>query len=188
MQIKELLLTPNEYSRPGRSILQVKAIVLHWVANSGQDAEAVRDWFELRGNGKYGYGSAHFAIGLEGAIIQCIPVSEIAYHVGSKSYTDYSRYKFGDWAVSSSGSPNYYTLGIELCHINPEGFHTEETLDAAEDLCVHLCERFNLTELDITTHHNIVGWKDCPRWFVEHPEDFQLFQERVKDRLHKAAA
>jgi len=32
----------------------------------------------------------------------------------------------------------------------------------------------------VTTHHNIVGYKDCPRLFVRHPEEFQLFIERVR--------
>ncbi|EMP06592.1 hypothetical protein LEP1GSC124_0472, partial [Leptospira interrogans serovar Pyrogenes str. 200701872] len=36
---------------------------------------------------------------------------------------------------------------------------------------------------DLWTHQGIVGWKDCPRWYNTHPEDWIRFKKRVGDLL-----
>ncbi len=86
-KIIKKFLTPNKYSRPQKKLGEIKAIVIHWVANPNSKAISNRNFFESRKNGKKGYGSAHFIIGLQGEIIQCLPEGEQAYHVGAKHYT-----------------------------------------------------------------------------------------------------
>jgi N-acetylmuramoyl-L-alanine amidase len=88
MERQEKLLTVNPYSRSGQPLSGgVKGIVIHWVANPKTTAENNRNYFEgLKNLGHkkdVRYAGAHFIIGLEGELIQCIPENEIAYHVGA---------------------------------------------------------------------------------------------------------
>lgn len=197
MTIKQQLLTPNEWSRSQRRIKEVLGIVMHWTANPRANAEQNRNYFESRKNGKDGYGSAHYIIGQDGTIIQCIPLEEVAYHCGSsqkdpasgKFYTDYARTKFKHYAENwKTNSPNYCTIGIELCPTDNEGHFTDETINADIALCADLCKRFNLKADDITTHHAIVGWKDCPRLWVRQPELLDAFRASVTDYIARREA
>ncbi len=185
--MKNDFLTINEYSRPGKKRTITSAIVLHWTANPGASAKANRDFFEARKDGRSGYGSANYIIDTDGAIICAIPDDEVSYHCGSsapdpasgKIYTDYARDKFGRFA-SKYSSPNNCTIGIELCPIDAAGNFTEKTLNAAAGLCAELCKKYGLTAGDITTHYAVVGWKSCPLYFVEHPDELERFKNDVK--------
>jgi N-acetylmuramoyl-L-alanine amidase len=129
MNIQREFLTVNPFSRPGQKLSGVKALVIHWVANAGSTARANRNYFEsLRSqslnNAGAIYASAHFIVGLEGEVIQCIPGEEMAYHVGAKTYTPEALGRLGH-------DPNDCTVGIELCHPKADGAFTPETVDAA---------------------------------------------------------
>ena len=197
MTIKQNLLTPNKWSRPQHRIKEVLGIVMHWTANPKANAEQNRNYFESRKNGNDGYGSAHYIIGQDGTVVQCIPTDEIAYHCGSsqkdpasgKVYTDYARKKFKQYAEDwQADSPNYCTIGIELCPIDDYGYFTNLTINSAVALCSNLCKRFNLKAEDITTHHAIVGWKDCPRLWVRQPELLDAFRSSVTDYIARSEA
>ncbi len=178
MNIEKRHLTINPYSRPGELLNEVKAVVMHWVANPGTSAEANRNFFESRKTGEDGYGSAHYIVGLQGEIIQCIPPTEAAWHVGSKTYTRFTH----DYLTN--GNPNYCTVGIELCHQGWDGSFGESTLFSAAELVASLCENFKLNPYrDITTHKAVVGWKNCPKYWCEHPDEFQRFQRMVARRM-----
>jgi N-acetylmuramoyl-L-alanine amidase len=178
MNIQKLLLTKNIFSRPGKALTEVRGIVLHWVANPGTSALANRNYFEnlskqSTGDSAARYASAHFIIGIDGEIIQCVPTSEMAYHVGAKIYKPD--------AISALGHyPNNCTLGIELCHPDATGAFTKATLGAAVELCKTLAAQFNLYQCNFWTHYEITG-KLCPKWFVEHPDDFHFFKTQVAE-------
>ena len=72
------LLTVNEYSRPAAALKKVKGVVIHYTANPGTDALANRNYFEGLKDSHVTKASSHFVIGLDGAIVQCIPSTEIA--------------------------------------------------------------------------------------------------------------
>ena len=197
MTIKQNLLTPNKWSRPQHRIKEVLGIVMHWTANPKANAEQNRNYFESRKNGNDGYGSAHYIIGQDGTVVQCIPTDEIAYHCGSsqkdpasgKVYTDYARKKFKQYAEDyKTNSPNYCTISIELCPIDDHGHFTNLTIDVAVALCSDLCKHFNLKAEDVTTHHAVVGWKDCPRLWVRHPELLDAFRTSVTDYIARSEA
>ena len=192
MNIIEGFLTINPYSRPGRSIVMLKALVLHWTANPMANAKQNRDFFESRKTGMGGYGSAHYVIGQKGEIIHCIPDDEIAYHCGSsqtdpasgKIYTDYARQKFGWFAKNpDKTSPNWITLGIELCPVDIEGTFTADTIQSAAELAAILLKQNNLQIDALCTHNQIVGWKDCPRLWVNNPEKYTQFKQMVKEMI-----
>ena len=181
--VTELLLTPNVYSRPQRQIIP-EGIALHWVENPGQSALAVRNYFEMRRGGKYGYGSAHYIID-DDVILRCIPEHEMAYHVGANSYTEYGVEKYGPY-------PNARLLGIELCHFDWSGKPGAQTEMYAIELCCDICTRHGFNpELDITTHWRITGKVTlrgpCPKWYTEHPSDLVIFKTQVKECMQEKA-
>jgi len=190
MQIIHDFLTVNEYSRPGKKLREVLAVVMHWTANPQANAKQNRDFFDARKTGAGGYGSAHYIIDQSGLIIAAVPEWEVAYHTGSskpdpisgKIYTDEARRRFGRYA-STTSSPNNCTIGVELCPTDDAGNFTPATLQAAEELAAEICARYGLKADDITTHHNLVGWKDCPRLWTNHPELLDEFRLAVKERL-----
>lgn len=194
MTIKREYLTVNEYSRPGRKLRALKAIVMHWTANANANEDQNAWYFEVKKTGMSGYGSAHFIVGQSGNIRQCIPEDEVAYHCGSsqpdpesgKIYTDEARARFGIYA-SANSSPNNCTIGIELCNKDEAGNFTSETIKAAVELCVYLLKKYRLTVKDITTHHNIVGWKNCPKLWTEKPELFEAFKQSVEYEIERGA-
>ncbi|AYK08606.1 N-acetylmuramoyl-L-alanine amidase [Brevibacillus laterosporus] len=177
MKIIEKLLTPNNYSRPRLKVKTIKGIVIHWVAAPMQKAINTWGFFENRKFGKTSSGSAHYIIDLNGDILRCIPENEMAYHVGSKKYTDSALERLSTY-------PNNCTIGIECNHIDMSGKMTSETYQSLLEFCVQLLKRYNLTENDLWLHKEVVGWKDCHRWFVNNPNEWALFKEKVGKALH----
>lgn len=192
MQIIHDFLTKNEYSRPGYELKKVLAIVMHWTANARANAKQNRDFFETRKTGMGGCGSAHYIIDQNGIIIAAVPENEVAYHCGTsqpdpasgKVYTWQARQKFGSYATEKS-SPNYCTIGIELCNVDDAGNFTDATIKSAVELCADICARYKLQTKDILTHHEVVGWKDCPRLWTEKPLLFAAFKADVDDKIKR---
>ncbi len=192
MQIIHDFLTINEYSRPARKLREVLAVVIHWTANPAATAKENRDFFESRKTGAGGYGSAHYIIDQNGIIVAAIPENEIAYHCGTSErdpvsgrvYTDEARQRFGHYAKETS-SPNNCTIGVELCPIDNAGNFTDATINTAIELCADICSRYGLNSGDITTHHNIVGWKDCPRLWTNKPQLLDAFRASVADKIKR---
>ena len=146
--ISQDLLPVNPYSRPGTPLEAVDGVVIHYVGNPGTSAEANRSYFQNLALTHETYASSHFLVGLEGEILQCVPLSEIAY---------------------CSNDRNEDTVSIEVCHPDEGGEFTPETLAAVEKLTAWLCGEFSLTTEDVIRHYDVNG-KICPRYYVEHPE------------------
>ncbi|MGO8696011.1 MAG: N-acetylmuramoyl-L-alanine amidase family protein [Rectinemataceae bacterium] len=178
-------------ARPGVPLDTVLAIVLHWPDAPGQTAEETHDYW-AGGDNKEG-ASAHCAISENGAIIQCVPWREKAFHVGSslpdpasgKIYTDLARNLFGAFAEDpASSSPNHCTIGIEMETVDDLGTYTPATIEAALELCVELCGQFHLDPATrIIRHVDVVGWKRCPAWYIDHPEDLDNFRAAVAAKM-----
>lgn len=192
MHIVSDYITVNEYSRPARKLCEVLGVVIHWTANPAANAKQNRDFFESKKTGMSGYGSAHYIIDQSGIIIAAVPEDEVAYHCGSsdkdpasgKIYTDEARRRFGFYACAAN-SPNNCTIGIELCPIDDDGNFTDKTINAAVELCADICRRHKLPAQAITTHHNIVGWKDCPKLWTEKPQLLEAFILSVEDKIKR---
>lgn len=162
-EIDVQLLTPNPISRPQTKLEKINGIVVHYTANPGTSAQNNRDYFE---NLKALTGpkvSSHFVIGLEGEIIQCIPSSEWAY---------------------ASNERNSDTLSIECCHPDESGKFDAKTYESLVQLTSWLCKRFELTEQQVIRHHDVTG-KLCPKYFVEHEEEWEQFRQDVKTGIQK---
>lgn len=161
-------LDPNPFSRPQLALKKVHAIVVHYTANPGVDAVANRNYFNNLPKAnerkqKKTYASSHFVIGLDGTIVQCIPLEEMAY---------------------ASNDRNSDTVSIECCHKKENGKFTAQTQAALIQLCTYLCIKFDLTEENLIRHYDVMG-KICPKYFVEHPDAWETFKKDVGMELKK---
>lgn len=196
--VQELL--PIGDARPGKNLANILAIVLHWPGAPGQHAEAIAKYWAGPGNTEGA--SAHCAIDQDGTIVQTVPWTELAYHIGSsvpdpasgKIYTDLARELFGEFAdipdpVHPQTSPNHVAIGIEMCHLDELGTYTPETVAAAVELCAYLSEQYHVDPAThIIRHHDVIGFngtthQNCPRWYVDHPEDLDVFRAAVAAKL-----
>lgn len=156
-EIEKMFLTPNQYSRPQKELKSVKGIVIHYTANPGSTAKENRNYFENLKNKRSKYASSHFVVGLDGEIVQCIPLDEIAY---------------------ASNSRNDDTISIEVCHEDKSGKFNEETYDTLVHLVAWLCDEYGLKKEDIIRHYDVTG-KLCPKYFVEHKKEWKKFKNNV---------
>lgn len=158
MEIKQALLTKNPYSRPGTKRLKVTKLVIHWVGNANSTAQANRNYFESLRDKKI-YASAHYIIGLEGEVLQCIPENEIAYH---------------------ATIANEYSIGIENCHPDWNGKFNDKTYKSLIELCADLCKRYNLnSEKDIIRHYDVTK-KECPKYYVTNTNAWMKLKQDIK--------
>ena len=163
--VEKRLLTKNEYSRPGNALGSVKNIVIHYVANPGTSAEANRNYFEnLRKNANNPQGvkaSSHFIVGLNGEVVQCVPLTEIAY-------ANYPR--------------NEDTVSIEVCHPDETGKFNDETYRTVVRLTADLLKIYGLTADDVIRHYDVSG-KECPKFYVEHEDAWTALKEDIRTEL-----
>ena len=157
LSIQHQFLTVNPYSRSGKTLPRVNGIVIHYTANPGSTAQNNRDYFENLKDTKTTSASSHFIIGLEGEVIQCIPLNEVAY---------------------ASNNRNRDTIAIECCHNDESGQFTEETYQSLQALVRSLMETYHLESSDVIRHYDITG-KICPKYFVDHEDKWQEFLETL---------
>lgn len=174
ISVTQMLVPINLYSRPGIKLRNVKGIVLHWTATPNAPAINVVRYFAGLAQTKKVYASAHFVVD-ESSIYQAIPSDEIAYHCGSKTYTEDALHRLGTY-------PNNCTLGIEMC-VNAKGEIAEATFQRTADLVAELLQTYHLTVNDLWTHKGVVGWKDCPLPWVVRPTEFERFRKEVLSRM-----
>ena len=173
----------NPFSRPGSRRTDTYLIVMHWTGNAMQAAAAVQRYFdELATQDPFDtrpdrYASAHYVVGLEGEIYQIMPEDEVAYHCGASTYTADAREELGVYC-SATSSPNWCSIGIELCHPDWTGRFRLETLEAAAELAANLAFRYRLPSSKIWRHHDITG-KRCPRYWVNNDVRLDEFRREV---------
>lgn len=151
------LLTPNEYSRPGKELKKVRGIVIHYTANPGTSAMDNRNYFEGLKDSHATKASSHFIIGLDGEIVQCIPCNEWSY---------------------ASNDRNKDTISIECCIPDDSGMFTKYTYDSLIELVSWLSFRYDLDADDLLRHYDVTG-KNCPKYFVEHESAWEALKEDV---------
>lgn len=120
-------------------------LVLHDTEGDGAPREVV-DYWDRQGKGV----GAHFVIGRDGSIVQCVPLDRIAHHAGfgdaghnvSFGVTDESRddrrgsEPIGSWAPDYG--MNSYSVGIELVHIGNGDGYPKAQLEALDGLIAYL--------------------------------------------------
>ena len=145
------LLSVNAYSRPGTPLDAINGIVIHYVGNPGTTAEQNHSYFAGLAQSGETYASSHFLIGMDGEILQNVPLDEVAY---------------------CSSQRNNDTLSIECCHPDDAGEFTRETYDALVKLIRWLMDYYELDTSQVLRHYDVTG-KECPRYYVQHPEAWE---------------
>lgn len=159
--VKQEFIRKNIFSRPDVSRRKVNNIVLHYVANPGSSAEGNRNYFDSLADQDSQKGgtstSSHFIVGLEGEVIQCIPINEIAY---------------------ANAPRNEDTLSIEVCHPDDTGKYSDATYESVVRLTAWLCTQLKLKSSDVVRHYDING-KLCPKYYVEHEEEWKQLRKDI---------
>ena len=163
--IIQKLLPINEYSRPGDALPQVNGVVVHYVGNPGTTAKQNRSFFVNLAETHETYASSHFLVDMDGTILQCVPLDEISY---------------------CSGDRNADTISIECCHPDDTGKFTQETAEALTRLLNWLIETYGLERENILRHHDVNG-KDCPKYFVKNPKEWEAFLDQLTFEKHGTA-
>ena len=163
--VEQDFLTVNEWSRPGTELEHINGVVIHYVGNPGTTARANRNYFESLSSGAEGtYASSHFVVGLEGEVIQCVPLTEVAY---------------------ASNQRNDDTLSIEVCHPDETGEFSPVTYDRVVELTAWLCRTFKLDpSRDVIRQYDVTG-KECPKYYVENPEAWEQLRADVAAEMER---
>ena len=149
-------------ARGGRALEEVRGIVVHYVGNPGTSAQANRNYFANIGTQV----CSHFVIGLDGEIIQCVPLDERS---------------------AASNERNRDTISIEVCHPDESGQFNDATYASLVKLTAWLCTEFELTADDVIRHYDVTG-KLCPLYYVENEDAWESFLSDVEAELQKTSS
>lgn len=141
-------------SRNGYKLKGVKDIVVHYVGNPGTTAQQNHDFYA----GNQSNVSSHFVVGLDGEIIQCIPINE--------------------WSAASNWRNND-TISIEVCHPDETGKFKKKTYSSLVKLVAWLENVCDIDESYVIRHYDITK-KECPRYFVQHEDKWKTFKKNVE--------
>ena len=144
-------------ARTGKNLADIKNIVIHYVGNPDTSAQNNRDYFNKIDTRV----SSHFVVGLEGEVIQCVPIYEMS---------------------AASNNRNKDTISIEVCHPDETGNFSDTTYDSLIDLTAFLCHEFSLDENDIIRHYDITG-KICPKYYVENEGAWEQMKEDIGKKI-----
>ncbi|MBE6749636.1 MAG: N-acetylmuramoyl-L-alanine amidase [Ruminococcaceae bacterium] len=144
-------------ARTGIDLTDIKNIVIHYVGNPNTTAQNNRDYFDKWDTTV----SSHFVVGLEGEIIQCVPLYERS---------------------AASNHRNKDTISIEVCHPDETGEFNEDTYNSVIKLTAFLCENFSLDTSAVIRHYDITE-KICPKYYVENEDEWEALKQDVKEKL-----
>lgn len=152
------LIPVNRYSRPGTELKKIEGVVIHYVGNPATTAQANRNYFASLADTGATYASSHFVVGLEGEIIECVPMTEVAY---------------------CSNERNEDTISIEVCHGDETGEFSPETMESLVKLTAWLVYTFDLETEDVIRHYDVTG-KICPKYYVENEDAWTALLSNVE--------
>lgn len=153
--IDDQIIDVDGASRSGEKLDSVKDIVIHYVGNPGSTAQQNHDFYA----GNQSNVSSHFVVGLDGKVIQCIPLDEMS---------------------AASNWRNNDTISIEVCHPDDTGKFNKKTYKSLVKLVAWLEDQCGLEDGDVIRHYDITG-KECPRYFVTHEDAWKKFKQDVAD-------
>ena len=160
MNINKLLTTVNYEKKDNRKI---QYLVLHYVGATG-DAKNNCKYFK----DVYRGASAHYFIGHNGDIWQCVEDKDVSWHCGAKVYKHpYCR--------------NSNSIGIELCCKKDKKnnwYFEDATVRAAIELVKELMNKYGITESNILRHFDVTN-KNCPEPYVRSIAAWNNFKSKL---------
>jgi hypothetical protein len=185
------LLDPNTPSRPGRPLYKsnVKALVWHWPAYSRRDELPTIGGIRKHFNSDHSFTSYHLII-KDLLAAQFVPFNEQAHGNGHFTHhcNPYAIDFFGQ-NICDKGLQNAYTLSAcMLQEENSSGAYSQQTWNTAVHMGAVICKQFGLDPiLQNLMHSHIVSpeRKQCPRYFYNHPYEWDRFKLAIKNRMEK---
>ena len=101
--------------------------------------------------------NAHFVVGLDGEIIQCIPLYERS---------------------CASNHRNKDTISIEVCHPDAVGEFNDKTKESLIKLTAWLCDLRELDVSDVIRHYDVTG-KLCPIYYVNNESEWTKLVDEI---------
>ncbi len=145
----------NENARHGTRLADFTGVVIHYVGNPATTAMGNRNYF----NQPTTTVVSHFVVGLDGEVVQCLPLHERSV---------------------ASNNRNRDTISIEVCHPDESGQFTAATYDSLVRLTAWLCDLGGLDTDDVIRHYDVTG-KECPLYYVRHPNAWGQLREDIAD-------
>jgi N-acetyl-anhydromuramyl-L-alanine amidase AmpD len=143
----------NENARSGERLADFTGVVIHYVGNPATTAAGNRNYF----NQPTTEVVSHFIIGLDGEIIQCLPLHERS---------------------AASNERNRDTISIEVCHPDESGKFNDATYESLVWLTAWLCDLGELDESAVIRHYDVTG-KECPLYYVQNPAAWERLRADV---------
>ena len=143
----------NENARHGVRLSDFRGVVIHYVGNPATTAIANRNYFDQPTTEVV----SHFVVGLDGEVVQCLPLHERSV---------------------ASNARNCDTISIEVCHPDDSGKFSPATYASVVRLTAWLCDLGDLDSDDIIRHYDVTG-KECPRYYVRHPEAWEQLRHDI---------
>ncbi|MDR2716404.1 MAG: N-acetylmuramoyl-L-alanine amidase [Coriobacteriaceae bacterium] len=145
------------------------------------DPYSVVSWWDSNGS----LVAAHFVVGVDGVVVQCVALDTIAHHAGFGDVGHNSLFgtpedgrddKLGTASIGES-YPDYgmnsYSVGIELVHIGGSGHYPEAQLNALDSLIAYIDSYYGF-ESKIIDHK---AWRtsnsDTSAEFAEYLHNYQ---------------
>ena len=127
------------------------------MGNPGTSAQNNRDYFDKNSTEV----SSHFLVGLDGEIIQCVPL----------------------WEKSAASNwRNNDTVSIEVCHPDESGKFGDETYKSVVKLTAWLLSETGLDENAVIRHYDITE-KQCPLYYVKHEDAWNKLKKDIGTAL-----
>ena len=145
----------NENARHGIPLSDFRGVVIHYVGNPATTAMANRNYF----NQPTTEVVSHFVVGLDGEVVQCLPLHERSV---------------------ASNERNSDTISIEVCHPDESGKFNHETYASLVRLTAWLCDLGKLDADDVIRHYDVTG-KECPRYYVHHPAAWETLRDDIRN-------
>lgn len=148
----------DEFDHGPKGAEHQRYIVLHDTEGEGSP-ESVVSWWSSSGN----LVAAHFVVGRDGHIVQCVPLDRIAHHAGygdtgHNEAFDITEDGRDDMAGTTPIGPSFadygmnaWSVGIELVHVGGSGDYPPEQLEALDGLIAYIDAYYGF-ESEITDH------------------------------------
>lgn len=144
----------NENARHGTRLADFAGVVIHYVGNPATTAMGNRNYFNQPTTAVV----SHFVVGLDGEVVQCLPLHERSV---------------------ASNQRNRDTISIEVCHPDDSGKFNAATYASLVRLTAWLCDLGDLDADDVIRHYDITG-KECPRYYVRHPDAWEQLRDDIQ--------
>lgn len=153
----------NKKARPGKKIIDFRAIVLHNPGLVTTD-EAISAYFANKNE----YVSAHDAIDQD-SVTEIIPMDEVAYHCSGPTVGNYTPYAKQKLNTNNKGVYRY-THSIEVCTSTANGMFYWDAVKLLKERIKMVCDYWGkeVRQVPIVRHYDITG-KECPYYYIFNP-------------------